>query len=76
MHMSNVSASGEYELRLDTLLFFYNDRNYDSMVSILGHGNVPLHQALGLPTRLLWKGKKLFIPLGDKRVKYAKFFPE
>jgi|GEM_PF-1977605 len=72
-HMNSVNASGKYELKSDTLFFFYKDRNYDSIIVTESDQQVTLSQALGLPKILLWEKRKLFVTAGDDRVKYAQF---
>jgi hypothetical protein len=71
-HLNTVNAIGVYHMKLDTVFFVYNDRNYDSLVSV-GQLYIPLKQALGLPGQYIWKENKLFMLYGaNKKKTYAK----
>jgi len=73
-HIDATTALGNYKLNSDTVTLSYTDRNYDSIITpISDPRRTTLAQALGLPSKLLWRGKMLYIVINDgKKLKYAK----
>ncbi len=73
VHLSRTVTSGFYLLNGDTLILNHTDRNYDSLITQEFNKNeIPLKQALGLPQKLIWKNKRLFINAGERLYHYGK----
>lgn len=72
-HLSQTNAFGHYTVKSDTLILTYTDKNYDSLTGTFDNRQITLAQALGLQRQFLWKGKKLYLIVGDnKSLRYAK----